>query len=193
LAHRRAGSDITLRDSAARQALQALVASCDRVTDSLSASSRSKDAKDIVDCGRSSTDTVAVNDPERYGTRPVLSSECPPEPAPRDTIAIAPAPDAPGAVVGIVTDARSGEPVAGAEVVILALRKRIVVDAAGAFRLDSLSSGTYDLVVRRFGYNQRKIDGVHVSAAAGIRLRAPLASAVLDGCPGFMVRPVRKP
>jgi hypothetical protein len=63
--------------------------------------------------------------------------------------------------------------------------------AAPGSPASSRPAGAYDLVVRRFGYNQRKVDGVHVSAAAGIRLHAPLASVVLDGCPGFMVRRVR--
>jgi hypothetical protein len=67
LPHRRAGSDITLPDSPARRALQALASPCDRPTDSLSVTAR---AKDVVGCGGASTDTVAANDPQRTSTSP---------------------------------------------------------------------------------------------------------------------------
>jgi hypothetical protein len=65
LPYMRPGSNITLRDSPARQALQALVTRCDRATASPSGATS---ARDVVDCGRANTRTVAANDPQRPST-----------------------------------------------------------------------------------------------------------------------------
>lgn len=119
--------------------------------------------------------------------------DCPAEPPPRDTLRLTPAPDEPGALVGVVTDAWTGERVAGAQVVVLALRRGATADTAGAFRLDSLPAATYDLVVRSIGYDARDVVGVRVPAAGGVRARIPLRPTVIDGCPGFAARRVRKP
>jgi hypothetical protein len=67
LPHRRTGSDITLRDSPARQAIQGLARSCDPDSNSPSATAG---GKNVVDCGGVNTDTVAVNDPQRTSTSP---------------------------------------------------------------------------------------------------------------------------
>lgn len=62
LPYRRAGSDITLRDSPTRQVVQTLVTQRDRATRSLSGTTS---ARDVVAGGSANIDTVAVNDPQR--------------------------------------------------------------------------------------------------------------------------------
>ena len=140
------------------------------------------------------TVVIALACAPRYETRRMDPRDCPPDPPARDTFALAPAPDAPGAVVGVVTDRWTGAPLVGAQVVVPALHRGANVDAAGAFRIDSLPAASYDLVVRRIGYASRGIAGVRVSAAAGVRARVPLRRQGLDECPGgFAVLRVRKP
>jgi hypothetical protein len=65
LPYRRAGSDITLRDSPTRQVVQTLVMQRDRATRSLSGTTS---ARNLVDGGSANIDTAAVNDPQRIST-----------------------------------------------------------------------------------------------------------------------------
>lgn len=126
----------------------------------------------------------------RYETRPLRPQDCPPDPPPPPVQA---APAAPGVITGQVALVESGEPLEGAQVVIPALRRGATTDASGAFRIDSLPPGTYDLVVRRIGAQRRDLPGVAVSRLEGRELTVLLKAAVMDGCPGFTVRVVRKP
>ncbi|HET7458897.1 MAG TPA: carboxypeptidase-like regulatory domain-containing protein [Gemmatimonadaceae bacterium] len=129
----------------------------------------------------------------RYETRPMDPRSCPPEAPARDTFAIAAAPDAAGAVVGIVADDRNARALQGAQVAVTGMRRGTVSDSSGAFRIDSLPAGRYDLVVRQIGYEWGRVSGVSVSEQSGTRVRVPLHAVVLDGCPGFAVVVARKP
>src|SRR5690606_3862557 len=66
------------------------------------------------------------------------------------------APDAgagpPGALTGAVTEAKTGETISGAEVFLEGTRWRTSSDSAGRYRLVDVDTGSYTLIVRRFGY-----------------------------------------
>lgn len=53
---------------------------------------------------------------------------------------------------GRVVDARSGAPMAGADVSIAALSRTTTTDSSGRFTFDALPTGTHTLAVRRIGF-----------------------------------------
>ncbi|MBX6331974.1 MAG: carboxypeptidase regulatory-like domain-containing protein, partial [Gemmatimonadaceae bacterium] len=57
-----------------------------------------------------------------------------------------------GTIVGRVSDARSGDPVAGATIAIDGTRLGAVADADGRYRIANVPPGSYTLVARRIGY-----------------------------------------
>jgi TonB-dependent SusC/RagA subfamily outer membrane receptor len=59
-----------------------------------------------------------------------------------------------GTVVGRVTDAKTGEGVRSAEILLNDGRWRATSDSAGRYRLAEVDTGTYPLAVRRFGYTK---------------------------------------
>ena len=61
----------------------------------------------------------------------------------------------PGEVVGLVTDAHSGAPLADAVVRLTPTALEVSTDAAGRFRLGPAPEGRYRLRVLRIGYVQR--------------------------------------
>lgn len=69
----------------------------------------------------------------------------------------------------------------------------MVGDTLGTFRFDSLSPGTYSLLVRRAGYRRREVDSIHVDATVGAEVRVSLKTQAIDECPGFMVVVTEKP
>lgn len=61
-----------------------------------------------------------------------------------------------GTVTGRVTDAKSGQPVMNAEVLLEKTRWRTTSDTAGRYRLAEIDTGTYILIVRQIGYGKRR-------------------------------------
>ncbi len=55
-------------------------------------------------------------------------------------------------VRGIITDARSGDPIPGVAVIVAETGTAAVTDSAGTFRFHTLPAGQYVLNIRRFGY-----------------------------------------
>ncbi|HKT61331.1 MAG TPA: carboxypeptidase-like regulatory domain-containing protein, partial [Gemmatimonadales bacterium] len=64
----------------------------------------------------------------------------------------APVPAATGTVLGRVTDARTGQGLEGAEVLLERTRWRAVTGEEGRYRLEEIEPGSYTLSVRRIGY-----------------------------------------
>src|SRR5688572_22157483 len=60
----------------------------------------------------------------------------------------------PGEVGGVVYDAGTREPIAGAQVLLLPHAMRATTDATGRFALQEIPSGTYQLRVVRIGYRE---------------------------------------
>lgn len=90
-----------------------------------------------------------------------------------------------GAISGALRDATTGEPLAGAQLVVLDLNRTAVTDADGRYRLERLPPGTHQLVIRRIGYAPRTLDAL-VRAddilELAIALRAqPIVLAAIDG------------
>lgn len=57
-----------------------------------------------------------------------------------------------GTVVGRVTDARAGQPIAAAEILLQGTRRHVSTNSTGRYRLEAVDTGTYTLIVRRLGY-----------------------------------------
>ena len=57
-----------------------------------------------------------------------------------------------GTIVGTVTDAASGAPIADARVTIVDTRLQSVTNSRGAYRITGVAPGTVPLEVRRIGY-----------------------------------------
>ncbi len=83
-----------------------------------------------------------------------------------------------GTVSGVVIDSTSGEPVADARVEAMVgdrLAGRVFSAANGRFVL-SLAPGRYSILVRRIGYDLRRIQEVEVGAGSSVELRVLLVA-----------------
>lgn len=70
-----------------------------------------------------------------------------------------------GAITGRVLDYDTGQPIAGASVSTTPASAVLVTDADGAFRLDDLDVGTYQVAARKAGYEASSV-GVAVREAS---------------------------
>ncbi|HEX2203094.1 MAG TPA: TonB-dependent receptor [Longimicrobium sp.] len=84
-----------------------------------------------------------------------------------------------GAVHGTVTDAATGEPVAGAAVRLREPGRREVSHADGTFHFDALPAGSYTVSVERIGYAPAE-RRVRVAEGETARLALPLAPSALQ-------------
>jgi iron complex outermembrane receptor protein len=71
-----------------------------------------------------------------------------------------------GSIRGRVTDANTGEPLAGTEVAVLGLRLGTVSGDDGSYRIANVPVGTHVLTVRRIGYVGQRVADVTVTAGA---------------------------
>jgi hypothetical protein len=84
---------------------------------------------------------------------------------------------------GVVTDSATSTPIDGASIWLLGTQLRWASDTTGAFRVDGLAAGTYQFLVRQFGYTPVRVE-VSLQPGVTTRLReqalalAPLTSAV---------------
>jgi hypothetical protein len=85
-----------------------------------------------------------------------------------------------GALVGTVTDAQSGAPVAGAQVTATspAQRERSVSDASGHFVFVSLTPNTYVVTAMKKGYQPISYPDVRVSADSSTTLAVSAHPAI---------------
>lgn len=89
-----------------------------------------------------------------------------------------------GAVHGTVTDASTGQPIAGVTIRIRELGRREVSHADGAFHFDGLPPGSYTVAAERIGYapgerTVRVVDGLTANAALALAPSALQLSAVV--------------
>lgn len=59
-----------------------------------------------------------------------------------------------GSLEGVVTDATTGEPLIGANVLVVATRQGTVTDTVGHYRIHNVRAGTYEVRVSMIGYRQ---------------------------------------
>ena len=85
-----------------------------------------------------------------------------------------------GSIVGQVTDARSEQPLPGANVVIDGTSRGAATDADGDYRLSGLAPGTYALRISYIGYEEQTAT-VKVVAGAAVRQDVGLAPASVVG------------
>lgn len=84
-----------------------------------------------------------------------------------------------GALHGTVTDAATGQPVAGATVRIRELGRRDVSHADGSFHFDALPAGAYTITAERIGYAPGEL-GARVADGQTIRVTVSLAPSALQ-------------
>lgn len=93
----------------------------------------------------------------------------------------------PQALSGVLLDASSGRPLAGAEIGIPALNVASPTDAEGRFRFDAVIPGEYAVEVRRSGADTLETPWQYALAFTGmddtLRLRAPVAHVVAQAPP----------
>lgn len=65
-------------------------------------------------------------------------------------------------IVGIVTDQATGQPVAGATILVSGTQRGAASDAAGAYEIRGLADGTYTLDVSMIAYEPKQIPSVEV-------------------------------
>jgi Ca-activated chloride channel homolog len=75
------------------------------------------------------------------------------------------APAGVGRIAGHVRDA-AGQPLAGAQVVVVGTRFTAVTDRGGAYGIESVPEGAYSLQARFIGYTPLELHGVRVSSGA---------------------------
>ncbi len=79
-----------------------------------------------------------------------------------------------GAVAGRVISVETGDPVAGAIVAIAGREGSASSDLNGAFRIEGVDEGTYDLSITRDGFRRSQVAGLQVVAGVTARTNVPL-------------------
>jgi outer membrane receptor protein involved in Fe transport len=86
-----------------------------------------------------------------------------------------------GTVVGRVTDAKTGQAIVGASVVLVGTRWHSTTDENGGYRLADVTPGSYTLAISRIGYAKQ---GQSVTVAGGqeitVEIRLELSASPLD-------------
>jgi hypothetical protein len=95
-----------------------------------------------------------------------------------------------GFIAGTVLDRDSGRPLRQARVELKPAGQIGMTDSTGHFAFADVRAGTYQLTVRRLGY-ERRVDTLTVGGEQGIRTQLALTPAVIDRC--FAIVEVRTP
>lgn len=90
-----------------------------------------------------------------------------------------------GSVTGVVRDAESGQPLAGAQVQVMTGGSAVASVATGSdgrYRAANIAAGTYSVTARSVGYAMRRIEGVSVAAgqATTLDIAMQLSATVLN-------------
>ncbi len=79
-----------------------------------------------------------------------------------------------GAVKGLVRDANNGNAIAGAAVLVRhdrgQLQEVAMTDPDGHYHVSNIAPGDYEIIVTTFGYQTRRVRGIHIQADAVIRV-----------------------
>ena len=88
-----------------------------------------------------------------------------------------------GTIAGVVLERGSGQPVAGAEVVVDTTNLKTSTNAIGRFQIPAVSPGRVTVVVRAPGYLEQRLSDVQVAAGTSAAI-----SAELEKTPNFLDR-----
>lgn len=91
-------------------------------------------------------------------------------------------------VQGRITDARTGEPIAGVVVILPDLQRAVIADAAGAYALRAVPPGPQHVTIRRLGYEERTLHAF-VPRTGTLRLDVALNAQPIE-IAGLEVRPL---
>ncbi len=83
-------------------------------------------------------------------------------------------------VTGIVSDLTSGEPLIGANVIVVGTRKGAATDKNGRFSIPNLQDGIYSLEALYMGYTPQRIDSVYISGETSVQLEFELTEKILS-------------
>ena len=86
-----------------------------------------------------------------------------------------------GRIVGVVTDAETGEPLPHASVLIVGMTTGTMADVGGRFALD-VPEGTYTVHVSYAGYANVEIVEIQVEDGRAVELQPVLVSEILCEC-----------
>ncbi|MCF7809319.1 MAG: TonB-dependent receptor [Candidatus Marinimicrobia bacterium] len=86
-----------------------------------------------------------------------------------------------GTISGQVTDAASGEPIVGVQVILDGSARGAVTDNEGVYLLINIPPGNYDLRFEMIGYGKRVVTGVPVLVDLHTEINAQLATATIEG------------
>ncbi len=86
-----------------------------------------------------------------------------------------------GKITGTVTDAQTGEPLPGANVVIEGTTIGAATDANGKYLILDVRPGTYNILARFIGYTTRKVENVVVRTELTTTLNFKLGTETLQG------------
>jgi len=87
-----------------------------------------------------------------------------------------------GSLAGVVVDALTGAPIAGALVVIDAERLAVLTDSVGAFDFGSLEGGPVTIVARRYGYVMQGMDALLPGGGSlAVEIPLPPEAVLVDG------------
>ena len=82
-----------------------------------------------------------------------------------------------GKITGVVTDAGSGQPIEGAQVVIQGTGRGAVTGANGRYFILSVPPGTYTVSARRIGYQSAETRGLQVTIDVTLEANFRLATS----------------
>ena len=82
-------------------------------------------------------------------------------------------------IVGLVTDAETGDPVVGARVILLGTTLGAVTDLEGFYTIVSVPPGRYDVEASFLGYRSELVEGIEVVAARTVRVNFELQVTVV--------------
>ena len=86
-----------------------------------------------------------------------------------------------GKIAGLVTDATTGEPLAGANVFVEGTNLGAAVGLDGTFFILNVTPGNYSVIIEMIGYETKKYEDLRVSVNRTVSLDVPLNPAVLEG------------
>ncbi|MCH8569177.1 MAG: TonB-dependent receptor [Balneolales bacterium] len=86
-----------------------------------------------------------------------------------------------GRITGTVTDARDGEPIIGAQVIIQGTTQGTTTDFDGNYRILNVRPGTYTLEFRYIGYATQIVEDVLVRTDLNTEINMQMRESVLEG------------
>jgi len=86
-----------------------------------------------------------------------------------------------GKIAGVVLDAETGEPLAGANVLVNETALGASVDMEGTFFIINVPPGSYTVSIEMLGYETKKIENLHVSVNRTAYIKIDLKPGILEG------------